>query len=216
MRTDELIQELTARPARVRRLAAPWRRSALWFAISAVYAAIVIYLRPDGFGAGGLSDPRFVVEEIATFATAVTAALAAFCSVVPGYDRRWLLLPVVPLAIWLGALGESCVRDWLEWGALGLQVRSDWACLPPAILLGIIPAAVIVIMLRRGAPLIPHRSLALAAIAVGAITNFAMRLFHYGDATIMILVWHIGAAAVFALIASLFAGQILKWPRRPS
>jgi hypothetical protein len=215
VRTEELIQQLTERPAPVRRLAAPWRRSALWVAISIVYSAVVIYLRPDGFGAGGLSDPRFVVEEIATLATAVTAALAAFCSVVPGYDRRWLLLPVVPLAIWLGTLGESCVRDWLEWGSLGLQVRDDWACLPPAIMLGFIPAAVIVVMLRRGAPLIPHRSLALAAIAVGAITNFAMRLFHYGDATIMILVWHIGVAALFALIASLLGGQILKWPRRP-
>jgi hypothetical protein len=73
----------------------------------------------------------------------------------------------------------------------------------------------ILLMLRRGAPLVPHVSLALGAIAVGAVTNFALRLFHYGDATIMVLVWHVGVAAVFALAASLLGGQILKWPQAP-
>lgn len=215
MRTDELILHLAAKPARMGRLAPPWRRSVLWLAGSAVYVALVIFLRPDGFSGGGFSDPRFVIEQIATLATAVTATLAAFCSIVPGYDRRWLLLPIAPLLIWLAALGEGCVHDWLDWGRTGLQVHDDWACLPVAATLGVVPALVILLMLRRGAPLVPHASLALGAIAVGAVTNFAMRLFHYGDATIMVLVWHFGVATVFALVASLLGGQILKWPRAP-
>lgn len=215
MRTDDLILQLTADPAPTRRLAAPWRRSALWLLVSAVYAALVIFIRPDGFTAAGMADWRFIIEQIATLATAVAAAIAAFCSVVPGYDRRWLLLPIAPLVIWLGALGEGCVNDWLSWGHTGLQVHSDWACLPVATTIGIVPAIVILFMLRRGAPLVPHVSLLLGAIAVGAVTNFAMRLFHYGDATIMVLVWHIGTATLLALIASLLGGQILKWPRAP-
>jgi hypothetical protein len=46
-----------------------------------------------------LADPRFVIEQAATFATALTAAFAAFCSVVPGIDRSVLLLPLAPLAL---------------------------------------------------------------------------------------------------------------------
>lgn len=213
MRTDELILELASKPARTRRLAPPWRRAALWLMVSAFYMAIVIILRPVGFSGAGFSDPRFVIEQIATLTTAVTAAIAAFCSIVPGYDRRWLLLPIAPLLIWLAALGESCVHDWLDWGSTGLQVHNDWACLPVAAILGAVPALAILLMLRRGAPLVPHASLALGAIAVGAVTNFALRLFHYGDATIMVLVWHVGVATVFALVAGLIGGQVLKWPR---
>jgi hypothetical protein len=215
VKTDELILHLASKPARTRRLAPPWRRSALWLAVSAVYVALVIFVRPDGFSGAGISDPRFVIEQIATLATAVTAAIAAFCSIVPGYDRRWLLLPFAPLLIWLAALGEGCVHDWLDWGSTGLQVHNDWACLPVAATVGAVPALTILLMLRRGAPLVPHVSLALGAIAVGAVTNFALRLFHYGDATIMVLVWHVGVAAVFALAASLLGSQILKWPQAP-
>lgn len=215
MRTEELIDQLAARPARTRRLVAPWRRTAVWLVISVVYAAVVIFIRPDGFSAAGLSDPRFVIEETATLLTAVTAAIAAFCSTVPGYDRKWLLLPVLPLAAWLAALGEGCVNDWMEWGTTGLQVHTDWACLPVAAMLGIVPAIVILMMLRRGLALFPHVSLGLGAIAVGAVTNFMLRLFHHGDATIMVMFWHFGIAAAFALIASLFGRQVLKWPSVP-
>jgi hypothetical protein len=215
VRTEELIVQLAAQPARTGRLAAPWRRSALWLAISAAYAALVILVRPDGFSAAGFSETRFIIEQIATAATAVAAAIAAFCSVVPGYDRRWMLLPILPLAVWLAALGEGCINDWLEWGRTGVQLHNDWACLPVAVTLGTVPAILILFMLRRGAPLVPHTSLMLGAIAVGAMTNFAMRLFHYGDATIMVLFWHVGVAAIFAFVAALLGGQVLKWPRLP-
>ena len=103
MKTEELIVQLAARPVRTRRLAAPWWRSGIWLVISIVYAAVVIFIRPDGFSAAGLSDPRFVIEQSATLLTAVTAAIAAFSSTVPGYDRKWLLLPILPLAVWLAA-----------------------------------------------------------------------------------------------------------------
>ena len=67
-----------------------------------------------------------------------------------------------------------------------------------------------------GPPARSHISLLLGAIAVGAVTNFMLRLFHYGDATIMVIVWHVGIAAAFALIASLFGRQVLKWPSTPT
>jgi hypothetical protein len=59
-------------------------------------ALVLLMVRWQGRLFWPASDGRFGVEEVAALATAITAAGAAFASVVPGYDRRWLLLPVVP------------------------------------------------------------------------------------------------------------------------
>jgi hypothetical protein len=145
-----------------------------------------------------IADARFVIEQAATLATAFTAALAAFCSLIPGFDRRILLLPLASLAVWIASVGQGCVQDWLRLGADGLIIRPDWDCLPSAAVIGIVPAAVLVVMLRKGAPLRPRLTLALAALAVASVANFGMQFAHFRDASIMVLAWHLGAAAVFA------------------
>ncbi len=216
MDTDQLIHQLAANPAPVRRLPAPWRRAAVWFAISLPYVVAVI-LAHSMFSSMPidlshiLHDRQFVIEQIATLLTAITAVMAAFCSVVPGYDRKLLLFPLLPLAIWLFSLGDGCVRDWIRLGAGGLEVHADWQCLPPASLIGIVPALAIVIMLRRGAPIYPRITLALAALAVAALGNFGLRLYHVGDASIMVLVWHFGSVIVLAFIAGWIGQFVLSW-----
>jgi hypothetical protein len=183
VRTEELIQSLSSGAVAVGRLPPPWRRAAVWLAVSLPYVALVIFAMPADFDlAEAVVDRRFQIEQAAALATALAAAYAAFASVVPGYDRRLLLLPLTPLALWLATLGEGCVQDWLVRGADGLALRPDWDCLPPAALVGIIPAIAMVAMLRRGAPLYPRASLVLGALAVAALGNFGMRLFHLGDA----------------------------------
>src|SRR5262249_57224969 len=129
----------------------------------------------------GLEERRFLLEAAVLLVTALTAALAAFGSVVPGYDRRMLLIPLVPLAVWLVTLGEGCWRNWVALGADGLTLRPDWDCLPPAILIGIVPSIAMVLMLRRGAPLLPRVSIALGALAVAAVANLGLRLVHARD-----------------------------------
>ncbi len=216
MDTDQLIHQLADRPAPVQRLPAPWRRAALWFAISLPYVAVVVFTNsmPASMPidlSHILHDKQFVIEQMATLLTAITAVMAAFCSVVPGYDRRILLLPLLPLAIWLLSLGDGCINDWIRLGARGLELRPDWSCLPPAALIGIVPALAIVIMLRRGAPLYPRITLALAALAVAALGNFGLRLYHVGDASIMVLVWHFGGVVVLALVAGGIGQLVLRW-----
>lgn len=212
MDTNQLMHRLAGQSPRVRRLTAPWRRAMLWLAIALPYVAAVIYFHSaDGHPSAIAADPQFVIEQLAALATSVTAAIAAFCSVVPGYDRRILFAPTVPLAIWLLSLGEGCVRDWIRSGADGLELHADWNCLPPAAVIGIVPALAIVIMLRRGAPLYPRMSLALAALAVAALGNFGLRFYHIGDATIMILVWHFGSVILLSLAAGWIGRSILNW-----
>src|SRR5262245_53446558 len=201
MQTDELIQRLAADTAPVRPLRAPWLRGLLWLALALPYVAIVVWSHLTRLDAQMLADWRFLVEQAATFATALTAAIAAFASIVPGYNRRWLLLPLGPLALWLISVGHGCIQDWLRLGLGGLALRPDWDCLPAALIIGIVPAAAMLFMLRRGAPLFPRMTLALGALAVAAISNLGMQLFHIHDASIVLLIWHLGGVAVISLLA---------------
>jgi hypothetical protein len=213
MDTNALIAELANSTAPVRRLPAPSARMLLWFALSLPFLATVIWLMmpSDISPLAALADRRFLLEEAVLLVTALTAALATFASVVPGYDRRVLLLPLVPLAAWLASLGEGCWRNRVALGADGLALRPDWDCLLPAILIGIVPAIAMVVMLRRGAPLLPRISIALGALAVAALANLGLRLFHVGDASVMVLFWHLGGAAVLAGLAGLAGRRVLYW-----
>jgi len=185
----------------------------LWLALSVPFLAAVIWLMmpSDINPAATVTDRRFLLEEAMLLLAALTAAFAAFASVVPGYDRRVLLLPLVPLVAWLASLGEGCWRNWVALGADGLTLRADWDCLPPAILIGIVPSIAMVVMLRRGAPLVPRISIALGALAVAALANLGLRLFHVGDASVMVLFWHLGAAAVLTGLAALTGRRVLHW-----
>ena len=215
MDTDHLILQLAERAQPVARLLAPWRRTMLWFAASLIYVGIVaaVYVLVGG-GLPGPIQPRLVLELAAILATAITAAIAAFSSVVPGRDQRFLLLPLIPLSIWLATLGHSCLQDWRVLGAAGVQVRADWDCAVPALILSVLPAGTMVVMLRRGVPLVPVVSLALGVLAAGAIANFGLRIFHAGDLSIQILVWHGGGAILVSMIASLAGPRVLPWPTR--
>ena len=211
--THQLIQQLAERAQPVTRLLPPWRRTALWLGVSFAYvgvvAAVCVIVSGDLPGAIG---PRLALELGAILATAATAAIAAFSSVVPGRDRRFLLLPLLPLAIWLATLGQGCLHDWQAFGRAGLQVRADWDCALPALILSVMPVGAMLMMLRRGAPLLPGVSLALGALAAAAIANFGLRIFHAGDISIQILVWHLGGAIVLSLAASSLGRYLLNWP----
>lgn len=212
MNTDDLIRQLADTNAPVRRLRPPWLRALAWLAIAVPYVALVIALEahappvtPDMF------DPRMLVEWTAALATGATAAWAAFTSTVPGYDRRILWIPAVPAALWAASLGTGCAGDWLQFGWDGLALRPDWACLPAGMLAGIVPLIAILAMLRRGAPLRPNVSVALAGLAVAGLGNAGMRFFHHGDITIMIVVWHVGIALALAALVGALGRLVLSW-----
>src|SRR5215813_9845457 len=152
MDTDLFIQQLAEQAQPVARLLAPWRRTVLWLGTSLLYVGIVVaaYLLANG-GLPASIEPCLVLELAAILATAVTAAIAAFSSVVPGRDRRFLLLPLIPVSVWLATLGHGCLQDWQVLGITGLQVRADWDCAMPALVVSALPAGVMLLMLRRGA-----------------------------------------------------------------
>lgn len=211
MDTDEFIKRLAADLQPVRSLRPPWARSVLWLGIAVPYVAAVVWSKLMMVDAAQVAaDARFVIEQAATLATALTAAIAAFRSSIPGFDRRILLLPLAPLGLWLASVGHGCVQDWIRLGADGLTVRPDWDCLPMAAIIGIVPAAAIVVMLRKGLSLHPRLTLALAALAVASIANFALQFAHVRDASIMVLTWHLGAAAILSALGGWLGERVLS------
>lgn len=212
METDELIRRLTASASPVERLPSPWQRTAQWLTVAfpaVLLVALWMTLRDDL--AAKFIEARFAIEQIAALATAVTAAVAAFSLTVPGYSRKLALLPLVPLSVWLGTLGQGCVQTWLRAGEGGWRLYPDWICFPSIAVAGAVPALAMVIMLRRGAPLAPRLTVGLGALAAAAIGNFGLRLFHYEDASLMVLIWQFGSVALLTALASLSGGRILNW-----
>ena len=70
---------------------------------------------------------------------------------------------------------------------------------------------VLTVMLRRGAPLNPAATAALAALAVGAMANVGacLSLPHANSA--ITLVWHGGVVLVLAAVAALTARLVFGW-----
>jgi hypothetical protein len=212
MDTDKFIKFLAADLQPVRPLRPPWARAVLWLGVALPYVAAVVWSKLTMVDASqAAADARFMIEQAATLATALTAAIAAFRSDIPGFDRRILLLPLAPLGLWLVSVGHGCVQDWLQFGADGLTIRPDWDCLPMATIIGLVPAAAIVAMLRKGAPLYPRLTLTLAALAVASVANFGLQFAHVRDASIMVLTWHLGAAAVLSALGGWLGRLVLGW-----
>jgi hypothetical protein len=214
--TDALIQDLVAASKPVKRLARPELRALAWFGFALL--AVVIVMAIHGIDAAELrrafSDPRLIGEEIATVATAITAAVAAFSSIVPGASRRWYVVPFVALGAWVLLTGAGCAADYANIGPAAFGISLDTACFVPGAIAGAILTVVVIAMLKRGAPLVPRLTLVFAGMAVAATVNFGLLVLHEGDVSIMLLVWHTGYVVALAAIGAWVAPALLGWPRR--
>lgn len=212
MDTTKLIQRLAEDARPLQHLRQPWTRALVWLALAIPYVAlVVIVVSPRGDLMEKVFEWRFAIEQGAALATGVAAAIAAFAATIPGYSRRFMLLPIFPLAIWLGSLGQGCVSDWIQFNRGILSLKPDLFCFPAIVLVGALPAAVMAVMLRRGAPLMPHITAALGGLAAAGIGNFGLRLFHPQDASLMVLVWQFGTVFALTVIAGWGGRYILNW-----
>jgi hypothetical protein len=146
------------------------------------------------------------VSQAAAVVTGVLAALAAFNSVVPGSPnlRVWAVLAGV---VWLGTLVMSSAWDW----AAVATASHEWLCVGFIVLGGAPLMVALAVMLRRGAPLRPAATGALAALAVGALANVGacLSLPHANGA--ITFAWH-GGTVVLLVAAAAWSGQLVfRW-----
>jgi hypothetical protein len=202
MQTERLIERLTAELTPVRRISGPLTRLAWWLLVSVPAAGLVAWafgLRPDL--AARLADRTFLVEEGAALLTALVGIYAALCAGLPDEPGWKVWLPMAPMALWLGLLGRQCVDVFLRLGPDGLSITSDAMCLPAIILGGLVPAIVIVMMLRRSGKFRTTHACLCGALGAAALGAAVLRLYHREDAAIMVIVWQLGSVALFSLVA---------------
>ncbi len=223
--TPDLIDTLVACATPVRRLRPPLVRAGLWLLFAAFLLGVIGIahgLRPDIFEC--VRQPRFVVAMFGALATGILAAVASFRVSLPDSSRRWLLLPLPALALWVSVIGYGCLTDWVSIGSDGVRLGEAARCFATLLLTSVPLSVAMLVMLRYASRLRPTEVSLMGGLAVAAVTSFALSLFHDLDATVMILVWNLGSAAILAALSAVFGRSMFAWtaarltptPQRPT
>ena len=67
------------------------------------------------------------------------------------------------------------------------------------------------VMLRRGAPIAPRLTTALAGLAVASLANVGIRFVHPFDASLIVLAWHVIAIFGVTGLATVFGNRLFTW-----
>jgi hypothetical protein len=210
--TREFIDALVANAAPVRRLRPPLLRAALWLCLAAlivVLLAVTHGVRSDL--SARLAQPTFVIGTSAALMTGLLAAIAAFITSLPDRSRLWASLPAPALLVWLSTIGYGCLTDWVSVGPNGVHMGEAVRCFATLALTSAPLALAMVVMLRHAALLRAAPVAACGSLAVAAITSSALSLLHDLDATIMILVWNLGTAALILGFGAAFGRKVFAW-----
>jgi hypothetical protein len=213
IKTSDLIEALVADARPVRRLRPPVLRAALWLLLPALIFGLLAAghgMRPDLVQR--LEQPDFVVATAAALLTGVLAAIASFMLNLPDRSRRWALLPVPALLVWMSTLGYGCLVNWVSIGPDGIQLGETARCFATVLLTSLPLSLAMFAMLRHGALLSKSTLSLTGSLAVAAMSATAMSLFHSLDATVMILVWNLGTAALIVALGRLLGpGWLLPY-----
>jgi hypothetical protein len=210
--TPDLIESLAANMKPVRRLRPPVTRAACWLLLAALVVALLAVsqgIRPDL--AQRLHDPAFAAGMAGAALTGVLAAIAAFFVSLPDRSRLWLILPVPAVTIWLSNIGYQCLTEWISMAPNGVSLGETTRCLATLVLTSLPLSLAMLVMLRYAAPLRPTAVTFMGSLSVAAITATALSLFHTADATLMIIMFNVGTAAMFVGLGSLFGRRMFEW-----
>lgn len=167
------------------------------------------WVRGGSLAGAGAAD----THQVGLVATAVSASVAAFVSVVPAADRRVIGIPLVPGLLVMGALVWGCIVDVRTGGTLGIGRETDWPCVLSITLGGALLWSLGISMLRRGAALTPRVSSLLAGVAAFAVANLRACLSRSHTFTITVLLRHGMTTALFVVAFAQVGRGLLTWKK---
>jgi hypothetical protein len=214
MKTDELIERLGREATLVTPLPAPGVRTTMWLVWGVIYLVVVaamisgVSMSPGG----AVLTPLYLLQQGAALVTGITAARAAFVSVVPGASNRVRLLPVISGAVWAVSLLWGGVLDVQTSGTLGITSQTDWPCVVSMTIGGVVLMVPMLMMLRRGAPLTPHTTVFLGGLAALSLANIEACLTRPHAFAMTVLLWHGVTVAIAAALFAWIGRRCLCWP----
>jgi len=211
MDTPDLIESLAADARPVRAIRSPLVRTGGWLALAAGILLLLVVehgLRPDL--AEQLRKPSFLAGCMASAATGVLAAVGCLLGSLPDRSRRWLLLPLPTLLVWVSTIGYGCLTDWVSMDAGALRMGEAVRCFATVLAVSVPLSIAMFAMLRHAARLRPKLVTMTAGLAVAAMTSTALSLLHQIDATVMILAWNLGVAALLVALEGALSRRVLS------
>jgi hypothetical protein len=207
-----LIERLSASATPVQRLRPPLLRAGLWLLLAGLVLLVLAAVhgaRPDL--ASRLHDPSFALALAGSFLTGILAAIAAFYLSLPDRSRLWLLLPAPALAVWVGTIGYGCLTDWVSIGPDGVRLGTTLECFATLLIVSVPSSVILLVMLHHAARLHPTIVAMMGGLASAGIAATALSFFHELDATVMVLLWNLGAAALIVALAGVFGRRVFAW-----
>jgi len=211
----EFIDALVASATPVRRRRPSVLRALLWLLLALVIIALLAVTHGVRSNLlDQLARPTFGLDISGALATGVLAAMAAFMTSLPDRARLWALLPVPALLIWILTISYGCLTDWVSMGPEGARMGEAVRCFATLLLTSAPLSIVMAVMLRNAAIVSAPSAILCGSIAIAAITSTALALLHDLDATVMVLIWTLGAAALISSLGAAFGRKLLLWISR--
>jgi hypothetical protein len=208
MKTEELIRTLATDLQPVRRLGSVERRTAIWAAFALSCAAAGAYLlgtRPDL--PARLREPAYLAEAVLLLSVCALSARTALALAVPGAERSAApgMLSVSGLLLWASLAGCDGLT-----GAGSAAWANGFPCIWRLVALAVLPAATLLLMLRKAAPLAPRWTGALAVLSAGSVAALGTRLICARDDVPHVLLWHC-APLIVASLGGIVLGKRILW-----
>jgi hypothetical protein len=172
---------------------------------SAAAGVLVFGTRPDL--ASHVRNQDFLLTLALALATAGLSSAAALVLAVPGAERSALIrgLPFAVLGMWTLAITMTVLE-----ASHGLSGVSDWyVCAIRVAAIGLVPAIVLVAMLRRAAPLRREWTGALALAGAAAAGALAIQFICPVDDAGHALLGHLGPVLALGAIGAATATSLL-------
>jgi hypothetical protein len=211
--TEDLIRELSSGPVAVRRLPAPARFvAALVAACVACGVAGQLYLgvRPDLRAT--LAD-AYLWSELACLLLLLASSLVASVLVMYPDAYQHPGLTRLPYAVF-GLLVVLCLVQMAVQPELRLQDATDmhgvW-CTVSIAALALVPSALVMILLGRGAVVRPRQAGSLAVLTGTALGCLVVRLHEANDSMVHVVTWHYLPTVLCALVGVGLGRRLLRW-----
>jgi hypothetical protein len=207
---DRLIGVLGADLKPVRPLAPPALRALGWLAMAgAIGIALAPFADLHAVGRRLAAVPDMWLAGIGSALTAVLAAFAVFQLSLPDRKAAWGLLPLPAAAVWIGASGIGCLRQWVVPDTHAATLQESGTCVIFILSVSLPLSILLIAMLRRACSLRPNLAAAIGGLACASAAATLLNLIHPYDAAATDLAVHAFAVGAVITANGLIGGRIL-------